>query len=203
MYSDAEEITAQVTARICHDLVSPLGAIQNGLELMELSGHTPSEEFDLVRQSTQNANSTLSFLRVAFRTSEDSREMPRGDIERLLFGHFHARRLDVVWDIDGPQRRTDVTTCFLMAMCFESAMPTGGRLVFRKAEPSWAIEATSNRFEFDEALWASIGEDASARTTASAIHFELARQSLKSCHARQEWSELSGGRRFIFTPNGA
>ena len=36
-----ENLAALVTSRLCHDLVSPLGAIGNGLELLELSGDFP------------------------------------------------------------------------------------------------------------------------------------------------------------------
>lgn len=38
---DEAELASLVAARLCHDLVSPLGAIGNGVELLEMSGDFP------------------------------------------------------------------------------------------------------------------------------------------------------------------
>ena len=49
----ATEIAALIASRICHDLISPIGAIGNGMELMALSSgqEQSSPELDLISQS--------------------------------------------------------------------------------------------------------------------------------------------------------
>ena len=42
--TEKPDITALVTARMCHDLASPIGAVGNGVELVELAGKTLGQE---------------------------------------------------------------------------------------------------------------------------------------------------------------
>ena len=51
--TEKPDITALVTARICHDLASPIGAIGNGVELVELRGNSLGEEGELVKASVK------------------------------------------------------------------------------------------------------------------------------------------------------
>ena len=47
------DLAGLVGSRLCHDLISPIGAIGNGLELLELSGSAPTEEIALIRASVR------------------------------------------------------------------------------------------------------------------------------------------------------
>ena len=64
----ATEIAALIASRICHDLISPIGAIGNGMELMALSSgqEQSSPELDLISQSVENANARIRFFRIAY-----------------------------------------------------------------------------------------------------------------------------------------
>ena len=59
-------ITALVTARMCHDLASPIGAIGNGNKLVEITGIKLGQEGDLSKDSLASAIAQLKVFRVAY-----------------------------------------------------------------------------------------------------------------------------------------
>ena len=64
---DNTKLTALVASRICHDLISPIGAIGNGVELLTMeSGGTLRPEFALISESVANANARIRLFRIAF-----------------------------------------------------------------------------------------------------------------------------------------
>ena len=61
------ELAGIVCARICHDLVSPVGAVVNGADLIrELGTADAAEEMAMVEQSARRAAALLKFHRLAF-----------------------------------------------------------------------------------------------------------------------------------------
>jgi histidine phosphotransferase ChpT len=62
------ELAALISSRICHDVINPVGAIANGLEML---GEEPDEAMreqamDLIRKSASQATAKLQFARLAF-----------------------------------------------------------------------------------------------------------------------------------------
>ncbi|MGH6833384.1 MAG: histidine phosphotransferase ChpT, partial [Methyloceanibacter sp.] len=62
------ELAALVSSRICHDVINPVAAIANGLEML---GEEPDQAMreaamDLIRKSTAQASAKLQFARLAF-----------------------------------------------------------------------------------------------------------------------------------------
>ena len=67
------ELAGLVCARICHDLVSPVGAVVNGADLIaELRGADASDELAMVAQSAARAAAILKFHRLAFGAPGDT-----------------------------------------------------------------------------------------------------------------------------------
>ena len=60
------DVNALLGSRICHDLISPLGAIGNGVELLSLSGVRAESELSLIARSVESANTKIRFFRIAF-----------------------------------------------------------------------------------------------------------------------------------------
>jgi len=62
------DFAALLCSRLCHDLVSPVGAINNGLEILEDETDASMREavVDLITKSTQQAAYKLQFFRLAF-----------------------------------------------------------------------------------------------------------------------------------------
>src|SRR3974390_810948 len=65
---DTLELAALLCSRVCHDLISPVGAIVNGLEVLDDNPKPEDREFalDLIRKSAKTASARLQFCRLAF-----------------------------------------------------------------------------------------------------------------------------------------
>ncbi|HSG95212.1 MAG TPA: histidine phosphotransferase, partial [Afifellaceae bacterium] len=68
---DPLELAALVASRVCHDIISPVGAITNGLEVLDEERDESMREFamDLIRRSATQASAKLQFARLAFGAS--------------------------------------------------------------------------------------------------------------------------------------
>ena len=62
------DLAALLCSRVCHDVISPVGAINNGLELLD-EGGSDAEALDLIRTSALNASVRLKLARLAFGAS--------------------------------------------------------------------------------------------------------------------------------------
>ena len=173
-----DNLTELMSSRICHDLISPVGAIGNGLELMgELSG--PSPELELIGQSAQAAQAKLKFFRIAFGVGTNSfiggPEAERTAIEMFPVGRISVR-ISKSW---GARERRLVKLFYLLLLCVESTLSRGGKLVCTPTESGWKIEVESSPTLPLDALWQHVltghnGIDVDAKT----IQFLLARQCL-------------------------
>lgn len=56
-------LAALIGSRICHDLISPIGAINNGLELLGMSDTPEGPELELISESVGNASARIRFFR--------------------------------------------------------------------------------------------------------------------------------------------
>ena len=61
----ATDLAALLCSRVCHDIISPVGAINNGLELLD-EGGADEDAMNLIRTSARNASARLQFARIAF-----------------------------------------------------------------------------------------------------------------------------------------
>ena len=80
-------LASLVAARLCHDLVSPLGAIGNGVELLEMSGDHPglanSPELTLIGDSVRAARSRVRYYRMAFGHAPADQRVAVAEITQL------------------------------------------------------------------------------------------------------------------------
>src|SRR5215471_1805185 len=62
------ELAALISSRICHDVISPVGAIANGLEMLgeEQDEAMREQTMELIRRSARQASAKLQFARLAF-----------------------------------------------------------------------------------------------------------------------------------------
>lgn len=164
----AQALAARVASRICHDLVSPLGAIGNGLELLHLSGLEPSPEADLIAQSVESAGARIRFFRMAFGPAGDE-SVGASEIATTLRGLEKGSRLALDWTPEGETPRRDAKALFLLLACLESAMPLGGRIHLGRDEPGWSARAESPRLRVDPAVWSSLGPDRSPPPDSAAL----------------------------------
>ncbi|WP_185985651.1 histidine phosphotransferase ChpT [Aureimonas mangrovi] len=93
----APELAALLASRLCHDIISPVGAVQSGLELLdEMPGD--EESMALVRSSTKSAVAKLQFARIAYGSSGSSTaQIDTGDAKSVAEGFMSFERADFSW----------------------------------------------------------------------------------------------------------
>ena len=172
--SHRDDLVALVGSRICHDLISPLGAIGNGVELMEMGGHANGPEMELISESVDNANARVKFFRMAFGTASAEATVGRSEITSLLASAARGGRLSYFWAVEGPQLRREVRAVFLMLMCFETGMPHGGDIHIRRDGETWTMTSEADRIRVDPELWGGLRTpDASVSVTPAQVQFAL------------------------------
>lgn len=174
MTSNGMELNALIGSRICHDLISPLGAIGNGVELLSMSGASLVPEIELIAESVENANARIRFFRVAFGAANTTAMMGNAEVRRVLGDLYRGNRITVDWRINEDSRRIDVKLAFLILQCFESALPWGGKVAVTRSGNTWSVFGSSDRLKVDQDLWSlSAGTPATLDISASDVHFAL------------------------------
>lgn len=158
MTTASQDIPALLGSRICHDLISPIGAISNGVELLQMAGGTMSPEMELISESVANANARIKFFRVAFGAASAGQMIGATEIRSILDDLTRGSRLRIDWRAAGEQLRQEVKLAFLMLQCLETAMPWGGQITVAKEDGQWTISGTSDRMKIDAELWQALAE---------------------------------------------
>ena len=167
-------LPALIGSRICHDLISPIGAIANGLELMQMSGATLTPEAALISESVENANARIRFFRVAYGMASAQQPMGRVEVVSILKAVAQGSRVSYHWGPLEDIRRTEVRLAFLAAQCLESAMPYGGRITLARDGDSWVISGDADKLRALPALWSSLATAGSAlEVSGSKVQFAL------------------------------
>lgn len=172
-----DDLTGLVGSRLCHDLISPLGAIGNGVELLSMSGARSGPELDLIAQAVTSANARLKFFRVAFGQATADQRLGMPEIEALLAETYRGSRLAVSWQATGDQARLSVKLVLLGLLCLETAMPWGGTVTIEQEGASWRLTAGARKTKPDAALWAVLeGAAPHAPMTPAQVQFALLAQ---------------------------
>lgn len=169
------QLATLVGSRLCHDLISPIGAIQNGLELLALGGHDASgPEMALIQESCDNATARIRFFRVAFGSAGSSQMMGRREVVSTFESLLSETRYRVDWHIDEELPRAEVQLAFLAFLCCESALPQGGTVRFDRDAAGWSVQAEGPRVKAEQRLWDYLNGAAPLdKPTADRVHFVL------------------------------
>lgn len=124
------DLAGLVSARICHDLASPVGAAVNGADLIgELPPGEASDELALVAQSAWRAAALLKFHRLAFGTAADAgTRISHAELQSRAEKALAGPRLKLEWfpdsgaDISAPAARLAA----LLMLAGRAALPKGG-----------------------------------------------------------------------------
>ena len=171
-----------VSSRICHDLVNPLGAIGNGLELIQMSGRPDGPEMALMSESIECAAARLNFFRLAFGLSGADQLLGAAEARSILKGYFAHSRMKVGWYPGGDVPRVEARLALLLVLCAESALPLGGQVDLHRTDSRWALSATGPRLAVDPGLWGHLTDSATATPpmTAGHVQFALAADAARS-----------------------
>jgi histidine phosphotransferase ChpT len=129
---DPLDLAALLSSRICHDVISPVGAIVNGLEVLEDEKDEEMRGFalDLIKKSARTASARLQFCRLAFGAAGSAgASIDTGDAEQVARGLLADDRTRVEWDaarVLMPKNRVKL----VLNLCLIAAatIPRGGTI---------------------------------------------------------------------------
>jgi histidine phosphotransferase ChpT len=143
---EALDLAALLCSRVCHDLISPAGAIVNGLEVLEESKDEETKAFalSLINKSARTATARLQFCRIAFGASgSPAAQVDTGDAEQVARGFIEDEKVKLSWNLPRallPKNR--VKLLLNMLVVAGQAIPRGGTLVL---DPVGTGETTTFR----------------------------------------------------------
>lgn len=196
-------------SRLCHDLVSPLGAIGNGVELLEMSPDYPglakSAELRLIAESVNAARDRIQGFRVAFGQSGGAQRIGRPELAKLLDRMAAQTRLTVQLDANGDFARPEIRMVLLALMCLETALPWGGRVLAVHSPGRWRLVAEAERTRPEPELWAWLGPEAEPAghitprpPLASEVQFPLLAEAATETGRRIQWDLDQKGAEIAF-----
>lgn len=127
---DSLDLTALVCSRLCHDLISPVGAIVNGLEVLEDENDESMRTFalDLIKKSARQASARLQFCRLAFGAAGSiGAQIDLGDAESVARGFLEDDRTKLTWSLPRillPKNRVKLLLNLLLLA--NQTIPRGG-----------------------------------------------------------------------------
>ena len=169
------ELAELIGSRLCHDLVNPLSAISNGMELIGLSGVPRTPELDLIASAIEDAMARIRFFRVAFGAARAGETLSGRELRDIVTAIYGSGRLSVDWQITGDLPRTDAKLAFLLLNCAETALPLGGTLTIRQLAQEWHVTGEGRKLVIDPELWNVLDLPALSEGTppASRVQFAL------------------------------
>lgn len=167
MSNDSTDWSALVGSRLCHDLVSPLGAIGNGVELLQMAG-LGGEELALVEQAVQSAQARLRLYRLAFGAAAEGQDCTDHDLRQGLEALAERIRFDSDLPSILPRRRA--RRLALAALCAERALAWGGQVTLSET----GLDAGADRLRIEDELWRPLARNLAPENPASAtVQFAL------------------------------
>jgi histidine phosphotransferase ChpT len=127
---DSLDLAALLCSRVCHDEISPVGAIVNGLEVLEDENDASMRDFalDLIRKSAKQASARLQFARLAFGAAGSAgASIDLGDAEQVARGMFQDDKVAFSWSAPRalfPKNR--VKLLLNLVVIATTAVPRGG-----------------------------------------------------------------------------
>ena len=134
------EFSALMVSRVCHDLVGPLGAVINGLEVLEDERDAKMRE-DALRLVTSSANQALAriqFMRIAFGAAGSAgAELDLNEMGRLVAGLLEGGKVKLEWNVPHVYWAKDWAKLLMNASLLGAdCLPRGGLVrVDANAEP--------------------------------------------------------------------
>ena len=131
-------LAALLCARICHDLISPVGALGTALEVLddETNIDMHPDAMDLVRTSSRQAGAKLRFLRLALGAGGSTAgKMAVEEVKSLITGMYGEGKAALHWNIkaDGIDKNCARILLNLMMLSVQS-VPRGGDITITVTE---------------------------------------------------------------------
>ncbi|MGO4707118.1 histidine phosphotransferase ChpT [Microvirga sp. 2MCAF38] len=142
---DSLDLAALLCSRVCHDVISPVGAIVNGLEVLEDDNDASMRDFalELISKSAKQASARLQFARLAFGAAGSAgASIDLGDAEQVARGMFQDDKISFSWTSPRllfPKNRVKLILNLIMVAV--GSIPRGGSIAV-------AVTGDAERCEF-------------------------------------------------------
>ncbi|MFO1169954.1 MAG: histidine phosphotransferase family protein [Hyphomicrobiaceae bacterium] len=127
---DDMELAALISSKICHDVIGPVGAIYNGLEVLDEDSDAESRAYALtvIRNFTEQASAKLQFARFAFGAAGSAGAViDLSNAEAITRGYFGASKQKLDWQVPRGHMAKDYVKLLLnMVAVAQTALPHGG-----------------------------------------------------------------------------
>ena len=151
-------IAALMCSRVCHDLISPVSALNNGIEVLnedddpEMRDHALS----LIEMSGQQASAKLQFARLAFGASSFAADdLPFTEAQKVLDALLASDKLKTKWvDAERTVDKSIIKILMNLSVLAADMIPRGGLLTFEcsPSDGGFAIRAEGDRARVAEAV---------------------------------------------------
>lgn len=184
------DLAAMLCSRLCHDMLSPVGALSNGLELLalETDPEMRSNVMQLLEQSATISTNKLKFFRLAFGAAGGFGEQVDIEEPRALIQALVADKpgIEVNWALAGTTLSKPAVKVLLnFAQIAIDALVRGGTLDIgaevRDGASEIVVRATGPKIAFDETIGKALDgsldrSELSSRTAAAHMINLLAQQ---------------------------
>lgn len=144
------DFAALLVSRVCHDLVSPVGAVVNGLEVLEEERDAAmrADALKLVASSAALAAARLKFARIAFGAAGSAgAELDLTEVGRNICGLFTGSKVEIAWNAAAMNWPKDWAKLLMNATLMAAdCLPRGGRVTVATtadtAAPGFAVRAS-------------------------------------------------------------
>lgn len=169
MTIDRVEFASLLASRLCHDLLSPIGAFANGLELLADEKDPVMRErcFELLEQSSRTSANKLKYFRLAFGSAGGFGDLvPPGEAKSAIEGIIgDTRPITLNWMIDDqPLPKPAVKIILNLALMLVDSLVRGGRLDIgcerREGSIEIALHAEAERILLDKDVERILAEGA-------------------------------------------
>ena len=144
----SEELAARLASKLCHDFISPAGAIVSGLDLLDdpAAKDMRDDAMELIAASARKLVDQLAFARVAFGAASGGAMFDCAELARLTQGVYAHVRADLDWVVSAPSLpKAPAQSLVNLAQLAAGALPLGGtaRLELTQDGEGYLICATA------------------------------------------------------------
>jgi histidine phosphotransferase ChpT len=206
------DLAAMLCSRVCHDVISPVGAIVNGLEVLDDDSDPSMREIamELIKKSAESASARLQFCRLAFGAAGSAgASIDTGDAEKVARGLLETEKTSIHWKAPRLLLAKNAVKLLLnLAQVAQATIPRGGVVEVQiEGEGAAAVLDITSRGQtaklqtgFGNLLKGEIDE---VHVDAHNIQPYFAGLVARECGMTIEIEQLDGGFRFIAKPREA
>lgn len=136
------DLTALVAAKLCHDFISPSGAVMSGLDLLDdpTAQDMRDDAMGLIRQSAKKMIALVNFSRVAFGASTSAEQFSTTELYNLLTGLTDGGRAQLEWRIpETSLPKSHARALLNLSYLTIGALPLGGNAIITTREEEGSL----------------------------------------------------------------